>query len=109
MDLQARNRKIYEMRGRGAKYKEIAAAFHMSPGRVSAICKQIAAIAGEREIPDGLSLGTAKAIEGAFGIWPSVETADQIADRKGEWLRAHGIGRKQYLEIEAWVSAARLP
>lgn len=104
MDSQARNREIFAMRRRGAKFKEISAAFHMSPGRVSAICKQIAAIAGEKEIPDGLSLGTAKAIEGAFGIWPSADTVQQIADRKDEWLRAHGIGRKQYLEIQAWVA-----
>lgn len=104
MDAQARNTKIFAMRRQGAKFNEIAATFDMSSGRVSAICKQIAAIAKERPIPDGLSLRTAKAIEGAFGVWPSDETANEIAGRRDEWLRAHGIGRKQYLEIEAWLA-----
>lgn len=44
MDAQARNRKMFAMRRQGAKFNEIAAAFDMSPNRVSAICKQIAAM-----------------------------------------------------------------
>lgn len=105
MDLQIRNRKIYEMRLKGVKLKEIGEAFDMSAGRAGIICREMAALAKERPVPDGLSLKTAKAIEWAFGIWPSAETAEEIADRKDEWLRAHGIGRKQYLEIEAWVAS----
>lgn len=104
MDLQARNRKIYEMRQQGAKLSDIGAAFDMSAGRAGVVCREMAALAKERPVPDGLSIKTAKAIEWAFGIWPSADTVEEIADRKDEWLRAHGIGRKQYLEIQAWVA-----
>lgn len=104
-----RNQKIYVMRQGGAVYREIAEAFGMSITRVKDICDRMEALDKERPLPPGVSLRTAKAVEWSFGVWPSDETAGEIAGRRQEWLRGHGIGLRQVRELERWLASKGIP
>lgn len=102
-----RNRRIVACRERGWSLKTIAQVEGIAYGTVSAVLSANRPRPGDGPVPDGMSIKTARDIEAAIGIWPSVETAPEIAARimdvmdgarkrntmkdLGDWLRTLGI------------------
>jgi hypothetical protein len=101
-----RDKRVVALREEGRTHKEIAAAMGLGLERVVVICRSHAA-AASCFLPDGVSLNTARDVERTIGLWPSMETAPEIAKRMMEVL--NGTKRRKTLrELGAWLETLKL-
>lgn len=82
-----RNKRIVERRVKGWSMKKIAEVEGLAYGTVLAIYHKEGPRPGDGPVPDEMSIHTARDIVGVIGIWPSPETAPEIASRMMEIMR----------------------
>jgi hypothetical protein len=93
----------------GATSTKLSEAYGLRPERILAIVRENVDLVrrrDDRDVPVGLPIRTALAIEDAIGIWPTNENALEIARRRMEILRS-GVGRRMVMEeIDEWIATA---
>ena len=82
-----RNKRIVERRVQGWSLKKIAEVEGLAYGTVLAIYRRDGPRPGDGPVPEGMSIHTARDIVGVTCIWPSEETAPEIAGRMMEIMR----------------------
>ncbi|WP_145643353.1 hypothetical protein [Neorhizobium alkalisoli] len=91
----------------GVSTGDLAEQYNLRPERIRAIARenaQIIRLQDGRPVPNGLPVRTAVAIENAIGIWPTVEDAREIDERRIDILRSHSGRRVIMQEIDKWLA-----
>ena len=101
----SRDEAIAKMHAGGIHHADIAAAFGLTPRRVTVIVRK--AVREERRAlrlpPEGMSLRCALAIEKATELWPSDATADALRALRVNLRKSDGIGWKTMSALNAWL------
>ena len=92
----------------GATSAKLSEAYGLRPERILVIVRENVGLVrrrDDRDVPVGLPIRTALAIEDAIGIWPTNENAPEIDRRRMEVLRS-GAGRRLVMEeIGSWLKS----
>jgi len=103
-----RDKRIVALRDQGWTFNDISRDLGISVGYVNILYYQNCAKPGDEDVPDVMSVTTAREVKALLGVWPSPATAEEVARRamdlfrmcrrrrtRGEvtqWLESQGLG-----------------
>ena len=103
-----RDKRIVALRDQGWTFNDISRDLGISVGYVNILYYQNCAKPGDEDVPDVMSVTTAREVKALLGVWPSPATAEEVARRamdlfrmcrrrrtRGEvtqWLESRGLG-----------------
>lgn len=103
MEKIARNNRIVALKRDGVSVSDIAAEMGVSESGVRYVLRTQDRYPFEVEIPEGISLRVAWAIQNTIGLWPTPENAEEIGSRRIDLLRSSIVRRQDRDEIDAWL------
>jgi hypothetical protein len=96
------------LREQGRTFNEISIEIGLCVGRVNTLYYTHRLRPGDEDVPEGMSVLTARDVLAALGIWPSAETAETISSQLMELLR-NCRKRKTMPEVSDWLERLDIP